>query len=53
VGQALEDGEALVDDVVVGTAVEVGHHAHTAGVVLVRGVVEAGGHRSSFRIGEN
>ena len=45
VGQALEDGEAAVDDVVVGSAVEIGHHADTAGVVLVCRVVEASGHR--------
>ena len=51
VGQPLEDGQPLVDDVVVGTAVEVGHHAHAAGVVLIRGVVKADGHRvASFRI---
>ena len=45
VGQALQDGEAAVDDVVVGTAVEIGHHADATGVVLVCRVVEASGHR--------
>ena len=45
VGQALQDGEAAIDDVVVRTAVEIGHHADTAGVVLVCRVVEASGHR--------
>ena len=41
VGQALEDGEAAVDDVVIGSPVQIGHHADTAGVVLVSRVVEA------------
>jgi hypothetical protein len=51
-GQALEHGEALVHDVVVRTAMKVGHHAHTTGVMFIRGVVKAGGHRvASFRIG--
>ena len=45
VGQPLEHGEATVDDVVVGPAVEVGHHADATGVVLVCRVVEASGHR--------
>ncbi len=45
VGQPLEHGEAAVDDVVVGPAVKVGHHADATGVVLVCGVVEASGHR--------
>ena len=37
VGQVLEGGQPLVDQVVVGTAVEVGHQGHAAGVVLKRG----------------
>ncbi len=45
VGQVLEDGQRLVDDVVVGRAVQIGHHADATGVVLVSRVVEASGHR--------
>ena len=45
VGQALQHGEAAVDDVVVRTPVEIGHHADATGVVLVCRVVEASGHR--------
>ena len=45
VGQTLENGQALVDDVVVGPAVQIGHHADAAGVVLITRVVEARGHR--------
>ncbi len=45
VGQALEDGQPAVDDVVAGTSLEIGHHADPAGVVLVCRVVEASGHR--------
>ena len=44
-GQPLEHGEAPVDDVVIGPAVQVGHHADTTGVVFVCRVVEASGHR--------
>ena len=52
VGQALEDGQAAVHDVVVGPAVQIGHHADAAGVVLVCRVVEASGHRRPSENGE-
>ena len=52
VRQALEHGEAAVDDVVVGPAVQIGHHADTTGVVFVCRVVEARGHRRPSDMGE-
>ena len=45
VGQALQNGEAAVHNVVIRTAVQIGHHADTTGVVFVCRVVEASGHR--------
>ena len=45
VGQSFENGQRLVDDVVVGPPVQIRHHADTAGVVLIVRVVEANGHR--------
>ena len=42
--QTLENGESLVDDVVIGTSVQIRHHAHAASVMFIRGVVETGGH---------
>ena len=53
VGQSLEDGEAVVDDVVIGPAVQIGHHADTTGVVLVCRVVEARGHRRPSEVGRS
>ena len=53
VGQALENGEAAVHDVVVGTPVQIGHHADTAGVVFVCRVVEASGHRRPSEMGRS
>ena len=52
VRQALEDGQAAVDDVVVGPAVQIGHHADATGVVFVCRVVEASGHRRPSDVGE-
>ena len=43
-GQPLQHGQPTVDDGVIGTTVQVGHHADTTGVVLVGGVVETGCH---------
>ena len=51
-GQALEHGEAAVDDAVVRPAVQVCDHADAAGVVLVCRVVEANGHRRPSEFGQ-
>ena len=45
VRQSLEHGEAASDDLVVRAPVQVCHHAHTTGVMLICRVVEASGHR--------
>ena len=51
VGQSFEHCEAAVNDVVVGPAVQMGHHADATGVVLECRVVEASGHRRPSGMG--
>ena len=50
VGQPLEHGQRLADQMVALSTLEVGHEADTAGVVLVRRVVEAAGGWGAARV---